>query len=110
MNKIMITAVAAAALAITPAFASKPATHPNHPTTPAKCKINTVGYNAKGTLVSQSLTQTKGAETPTDKSDDRWSGNLTVNVTTVNHKAPKGNVNYTLTDAKVALSDANSDG
>ena len=53
MRKILITAAAGAALAITPALAAKPASKPDHPAKPphpAKCKINSVGYNAKGTL------------------------------------------------------------
>src|SRR5689334_9794767 len=73
MRKILITAVAGAALAITPALASKPVNKPTHPSTSQKgktntkaqakgrCKVHTVGYNAKGTLVSQTLTQTAGA-------------------------------------------------
>ena len=75
MRKILITAAAGAALAITPALASKPASKPEHPQKPphpAKCKILTVGYNAKGTLLSQTLIQSKGADTPTDKSDDEF--------------------------------------
>ena len=113
MRKILITAAAGAALAITPALAAKPASKPEHPQKPphpAKCKILTVGYNAKGTLLSQTLTQSKGADTPTDKSDDRWSGPLSVDVTKVNHKAPKGTVNYILADAKVSFYDAAGDG
>jgi hypothetical protein len=113
MRKILITAAAGAALAITPALAAKPASKPEHPPKPphpAKCKILTVGYNAKGTLVSQTLTQTKGADTTTDTSDDRWSGDVTVNVTRANHKAPKGQITYTLTDAKVSWYDADNNG
>ena len=113
MRKILITAAAGAALAITPALAAKPAAkpdHPTHPATPAKCKINTVGYNAKGTLIAQTLTQTQGQATPTDTSDDRYSGTVEVNVTKANHKAPTGDQTYTLTDAKVSFYDANNDG
>jgi hypothetical protein len=110
MRKILITAIAGAALAVTPALAAKPADKPAHPPHPAKCKINSVGYNAKGTLVSNLLNQTKGVETPADKSDDRYSGDLVVNVTTANHKAPKGEQTFTLTDAKVSFYDAASDG
>jgi hypothetical protein len=104
MRNILITAAAGAALAITPALAAKPADkpdHPTHPPKPAKCKILTVGYNAKGSLVSlgSNWEQTAGADTPTDKSDDRWSGDLTVSVTKVNHKVPKGDVTYTLDNA-----------
>src|SRR4051812_307273 len=99
MRKIMITAAAGAALAVAPALAAKP-THPPHPVKPehaakthdgttGKCKTHNVGYNAKGVLVSQALTQTKGADTPT-KHDDRYSGDVTVNVTKANHKGPTG--------------------
>ena len=122
MRKILITAVAGAALAITPALASKPVNKPTHPSTSQKgktntkakakgrCKVHTVGYNAKGTLVSQTLTQTAGADTATDTSDDRWSGDVVVNVTWANHKSPKGEQTFTLTNGKAAFYDANSDG
>ena len=113
MRKIMITAAAGAALAITPALAAKPAAkpeHPAHPPHPAKCKINSVGYNAKGTLTTNGLTQSKGADTPTDTSDDRYSGTLVVDVKKANHKAPTGAVTYNVTDAKVFFDDANHDG
>jgi hypothetical protein len=115
MRKILISLVAGAALTAAPALATKPQ-HPDHPAkpakpaTPSKCKTHKVGYNAKGTLVSQALTQTKGTATPTDKSDDRYSGDVTVNVTKANHKAPKGVQTVTLTDAKVSWYDANKDG
>ena len=65
MRKIITLAVAGAALAVVPALAAKPADKPAHPPKPAKCKVHSVGYNAKGTLVSQSLTQSKGADTAT---------------------------------------------
>ena len=115
MRKILITAVAGAALAITPALAAKPASKPDHPTKPphpAKCKINSVGYNAKGTLDTggYALTQTQGTATPTDKSDDRYSGTLTVTITKANHKGLKGSQTLTLTDAKVSFYDANNAG
>jgi hypothetical protein len=108
MRKILITAAAGAALAITPALAAKPAAkpdHPTHPPHPAKCKINSVGYNAKGTFVSSTLAQSKGADTPTDPSDDRWSGDLVVNVTKANHKAKTGEQTFTVTDIKVNWGD-----
>jgi hypothetical protein len=120
MRKILITAAAGAALAITPALASKPAEKPQHPSqshkgkahTKAKgrCKVHTVGYNAKGTLVSQTLTQTAGADTTTDTSDDRWSGDVVVNVTWANHKSPKGEQTFSFTNGKVAWYDAANDG
>lgn len=109
MHKILTIAVAGAALTVAPALAAKP-DHPAKPPHPAKCKINSVGYNAKGLFVSHGLTQTKGADTPTDKSDDRYSGELVVNVTKANHKAPKGEQTFTLTDAKVSFYDAANDG
>jgi hypothetical protein len=111
MRKILITAVAGAALSVAPALAVKPASKPDHPPHPAKCKINSVGYNAKGTLdVVPTLTQTKGADTPTDKSDDRYSGDVQVTITRANHKAPKGSQTFTLTDARVSFYDAANDG
>jgi hypothetical protein len=114
MRKIITIAVTGAALAVVPALAAKPATKPAHPAKPphpAKCKINSVGYNAKGTLDAvPTLTQTKGADTPTDKSDDRYSGTVTVTVTKANHKAPKGSQTFTLTDARVSFYDAANDG
>jgi hypothetical protein len=111
MRKILIISVAGAALAVAPALAAKPATKPAHPAHPAKCKINSVGYNAKGTLdVAPTLTQTQGVGTPTT-SDDRYSGTLIVTVKKANHKAPTGaGQTFTLTDAKVGFDDANHDG
>jgi hypothetical protein len=118
MRKILITAAAGAALAITPALASKPASKPTHPATSQKgkantkakakgrCKVHTVGYLAKGTLVSQTLTQTAGADTATDTSDDRWSGDVVVNVTWANHKSPKGEQTFSFTNSKVAFYNA----
>jgi hypothetical protein len=114
MRKIMITAAAGAALAITPALAAKPASKPDHPQKPphpAKCKINSVGYNASGNVLTiTDWTQTKGADTTTDTSDDRYSGTLTVDVKKANHKAPKGTVEYTLTDVKASFDDADHNG
>jgi ribosomal protein L31 len=110
MRKILITAAAGAALAITPALAAKPASKPEHPPKPAKCKVHSVGYNAKGTLVDASgLTQTKGADTTT-KSDDRWSGDISVDVKKANHKVLTGQQTFTLTDARVKWYDADHNG
>jgi hypothetical protein len=111
MRKILISLVAGAALTAAPALATKPQ-HPDHPAkpaNPAKCKTHNVGYNAKGILVSQALTQTAGADTAT-KHDDRYSGDVVVNVTKANHKAPEGEQTFTLTNAKVSWYDANKDG
>jgi len=49
-----------AALALCLRSPPKPASKPAHPTTPAKCKVHSGCYNAKGTLVSQNLAQTAG--------------------------------------------------
>jgi len=110
MRQILISASIAAVLAVVPALAAKPADKPTHPPHPAKCKINSAGYNAKGTLTTNGLTQSAGDLTPTDKSDDRYSGDLTVNVTKANHKAPKGPVTYHVVNAKVSFYDAAGDG
>jgi hypothetical protein len=108
MRKILLSAVAGAALAVVPAIAAKPTTTPNHPEHPAKAKgrckpKHVVGFNAKGTLIASNLTQTQGVATTTDTSDDRYSGTVEVNVTHANHKAPTGDQTYTLTDAKVSF-------
>ena len=72
------------------------------------CKAkHVVGFNAKGTLIASTLTQTAGADTATDTSDDRYSGTVEVNVTRTNHKAPKGDQTYTLTNGKVSFYDVN---
>ena len=105
MRKIMITAAAGAALAITPALAAKPASKPEHPQKPAKCKTHKVGYNAKGTLVSQTLALTKGDGTAT-KSDDRWTGNITVTLKKANHKVTT--TSFDVTDIKVRWKDTNN--
>src|SRR3954463_4044822 len=113
MRKILITGIAGLSMAVAPALAKKPESHPAKPEHPAKskkCAQHTVGYNAKGTLVWHPLPQSKGAETPTDTSDDRYSGDITVNVTKANHKAPKGEQTLTATDVKVKFYDAAGDG
>jgi len=115
MRKILISAVAGAALAVVPAMAAKPATAPTHPNKPdhpahakGQCKAkHVVGFNAKGTLIASNLTQTAGQATTTDTSDDRYSGTVEVNVTRTNHKAPKGDQTYTLTNGKVSFYDVN---
>jgi hypothetical protein len=107
MRKIITIAVAGAALAVVPALAAKPASKPAHPAKPATCKVHSVGYNAKGTLVSQTLTQSAGVGTTT-KSDDRWSGNVTVTIKKANHKVTTSS--FDVTNIKVRWYDANHDG
>jgi len=60
----------------------------SHPTVSHKCKPHSVGYVASGTLSAPAtLTQTAGAGTPADASDDRYSGTLSVTVTKANKHA-----------------------
>ena len=106
MKRLLICTAAIAALAAVPAQA-KP---DKAAKAPKDCTAKKVGYNAKGTLVSQTLTQSAGADTPTDTSDDRYSGTLVVNVTKANHKGQKGEQTYTVENARVNFYDANDDG
>ena len=73
-----------------------------------KCKPHAVAFIAKGTLESASLTQTQGADT-TSRRDDRWSGDVTVDVKRASHHAATGSQTYTLSDARVKFYDANHD-
>ena len=74
-----------------------------------KCTPHAVAYAAAGTLESQSLSQTKGADT-TKRSDDRYSGSLTVDVKRANHHGATGSQTYTVDNARVRFYDANHDG
>jgi hypothetical protein len=110
MRKIAVAAAALAAVVAMPAQANsdKP-DKPDHPSKSHKCKPHAVGYKASGTLESESLTQTQGASTTTRR-DDRYSGDLTVNVKKANHHGATGSQTYTVTDARVKFYDANHDG
>jgi hypothetical protein len=101
MRRIAIAALAVAAVVAVPAQAKPDKSH--------KCTPQTVGYNASGILVSQALTQTRGAGTP-QRSDDRYSGTLTVTVKKANHHSATGDQTYTLDNARVKFYDANGDG
>jgi hypothetical protein len=95
MRKIMICGMALATAAVpTVADAKKDVDKPTY------CTPKSVGYNAKGTYESGTLTQTKGADTE-KRGDDRYSGTIVVNVTKANHKGLKGTQDVTLTDARV---------
>ena len=107
MRRIAIAALSIVAVVAVPAQA-KP-DKPQHPAKSHKCKPHSVGYRAYGTLTSESLTQTKGADTA-KKSDDRWSGPLTVDVKRANHHGATGSQDYTLDNARVRFYDANHDG
>lgn len=78
----------------------------------SNCKPRPATYIAFGAYVESALTQTKGADTPDDKRDDRYSGSLTVDVKHANRWArpDKGTKKvYTLTDARVRFADRNGD-
>jgi len=110
MRKIALSSIAVAVAVAVPAQA-KPVKPPK-PVKPAvgkKCAVKAVGFNARGILVAQALTQTAGAATPA-RGDDRFSGTVTVTVTKANHGAPKGEQTYTLENDRVRYSDANGDG
>ena len=106
MRKLTICTIALAAVLAVPAQGkpSKP-----HPATSHKCTPHKVAYKASGSLVSESLSQTAGADTP-KRGDDRYSGKLTVDVTKTNHHAAKGEQTYTLDNARVRFYDADHNG
>lgn len=106
MTKVAIAALAVVALVAIPAQA-----HPgkSHPAGSHKCTPHKVGYKASGTLESQSLTQTQGASTAR-RSDDRYSGTVTVNVKRANHHGATGSQTFTLDNDRVKFYDANHDG
>jgi hypothetical protein len=103
--------IAACGIAVAVALAVPATAKPPHPPKPAKAKDCTphgVGYNARGTLVSQALTQTAGADTD-KRGDDRYSGTLTVDVKKTNHRAPQGEQTYTVENGLVHFYDADRD-
>jgi hypothetical protein len=110
MRRIVIAATALAMVVAMPAQAhhDKP-DKPDKPHKSHKCKPHAVGYKAAGTLESESLTQTQGAGTTTRR-DDRYSGDVTVNVKKANHHGATGSQTYTLDNARVKFYDANHDG
>ena len=111
MRRVAIACLAMAAAVAAPAQAHH-GTKPDkttHPQKSHKCTPHNVGYRAAGTLVSQSLTQTQGADTPR-RSDDRYSGTVTVDVKRANHHGATGSQTYTLDNDRVKFYDANHDG
>ena len=105
--RIATVALASAALLATPAAAHKSDQSHNHGNGKApKCKTHNVAYVASGTLVSHTLAQTQGADTPNKASDDRYSGTLTVQVRKTNKHArrDKGQSReYTLENDRVSF-------
>ena len=104
MIRILMTAVLAMAATAAGAQAHPPKPHHQPKPHPAPadhaCKLRSIGFHASGTLVSQALTQTAGADTSTRR-DDRYSGTLTVMVARANHRAPKDAQTYTLDNDRV---------
>jgi hypothetical protein len=109
MRKLPLAILATTALVAAPAQADSPKPHPKPQPKSHHCDPKAIGFNASGTLVSQALTQTAGAATPT-RSDDRYSGTLTVTVKRANHHAASGAQTYTLTDDRVNYYDADRNG
>jgi hypothetical protein len=107
LNKVALLALGFAALLAVPAQARNP--NANKPNKVKNCAPHAVGYLAKGTLVSHTLTQTQGAGTAR-KSDDRHSGQLVVSLTRVNHRAAQGQQTYTVTNARVQFADRDRNG
>lgn len=114
MNKpILLAGLAAAALVAVPAQAHHSTKHPDQAKGPKAAKPDctkplSVGYNAVGTLVEASLTQSAGQGTAR-RGDDRYDGSVKVDVKRANHKAPKGEQTFTLTGARVRFYDSNHD-
>lgn len=98
MRKIFLCG-AAIAVAATPASAiAKP--DPKKDKKPPYCVPSSVGYKASGKLVEAAISQTAGADTAR-RGDDRYSGELTVDVKKANHKGLKGEQTIALTNARV---------
>ena len=100
MRRVAICTVALVAAFVVPANAKPP-----KPAKAKDCTPHNVGYKAAGSVVSQALTQTQGADTA-KRGDDRYSGTLTVEVKKANHRAPEGEQTYTLENARVHFYDA----
>ena len=67
---------------------------------PYDCAPKKVGYNASGTYEGGALTQTAGGDTER-RGDDRYSGEITVDVKKANHRALRGEQTIMLADARV---------
>jgi hypothetical protein len=102
MRRILAPAIlAAAAIGAAPAQAHPPKPKPK----PDRCKGHLVGFDARGTLVSHTLTQTAGAATA-GLADDRYNGTITIEVKRANHRAPTGVQTYTLDGDRVRFGTA----
>ena len=114
MKKLTICTGLAALALVVPAQAHKPdgagSKNKSANSHSKRCTPKNVGYNARGVLVESSLTQSAGADTPTETGDDRYSGTVKVNVTRANHKGLKGEQTFTVTNVRVNFYDAAGDG
>ncbi len=126
MKKLTLTALAAALAFAVPAQAERPA-DPGHQRSERgaahnqdrsdgksrRCQPRKVGYVARGSYVSGTLTQTAGADTADERGDDRYSGTVIIEVKRTNRhaRADKDTTKtYTLTDARVGFADRDGDG
>jgi hypothetical protein len=105
MRKAVLLATFLAVAVMVPAEARSPKPdRAQHPANSHKCRPHSGGYHARGTLVTVNLTQTAGSATP-ERGDDRYSGNVTVDVSKVNHHAATGQQTYTLDNVRVRFYD-----
>jgi hypothetical protein len=109
MRKAVLLATFLAVAAMVPAEARSP--KPDRAKDPAKshkCRPHDAGYHARGTLVTANITQTAGSTTA-ERGDDRYSGNVTVDVSKVNHHGATGQQTYTLDNVRVRFYDRDHD-
>jgi hypothetical protein len=91
MKKISVIATLALLTMVVSAEAA-PKYTPAPPPKSHRCLPHSVGYNASGALVSESLTA---------EEHHRYSGTLEVDLARTNHKAPTGDQTFTLTAVKI---------
>lgn len=92
MRKIAALGVLGALVLVVPVQAAGPHYAPSPPHGSHACLPHNAGYNATGTLVSESLTA---------DGNGRYSGTIEVDVTKANHHGSTGDQTFTLTGAKV---------
>ena len=96
MKKLAALAALALIAAVGTAQADKPKpfkpSNPSKLSKPAACTPSTEGFKASGKLIVATLTA---------EGHGRYSGTIEINVTKVNHRAPKGDQTYTLSHARV---------
>lgn len=73
---------------------------------PYACTPKSVGYNAKGAFVSGEVVQTAGEDTK-KRGDDRYSGDIVVDVKKANHRGLKGEQTVSLVNARVKFQPRN---